>query len=109
IVGVNVASWLGAMFQYHGTAKNAPLRLELPKFGNKTPLCRALLSGKEIQGRYRIGTPSKSTVALWPTPRPAAVSSVSSRARICQSDRGGGQLLSVTWRKVIALLGLIEI
>ena len=39
------------MFQYQGSPRNAPLRLELPKFGNSTPLWRELFNGKEIHGR----------------------------------------------------------
>jgi len=81
------------MFQYHGTASVAPLREELPSVGNSKPVCRSLLSGKEIHGRYRIGTPLNTTRVLWPMPRFVCVLSVRRRARSSQSAWPFGQVV----------------
>jgi len=46
--GVITASWLGAMFQYHGTAISTPLDDDEPISGNNKPLRRLSLVGNSM-------------------------------------------------------------
>src|SRR5215471_15168044 len=76
--------------------KEAPLRELLPIVGYRKPLLRSLLSGNDSQGRYRIGTPSKLTVAERASPTRAAVSSRTLFARICHTSSVFGQVVNRT-------------
>src|SRR5580700_3253374 len=73
-----------------------PLVELVPKLGKRNPLLRSSPSGKEIQGRYRIGTPLKSTVAPCPVPTCCTVSSEIELARSCQEGSDFGHVVNVT-------------
>src|SRR5579872_2386033 len=73
-----------------------PLLELVPKLGKRKPLLRSSPTGKEIHGRYRIGIPSKSTVAPRPVPTCCTVSSEIELARSSQDSSDFGQVVNVT-------------
>ena len=73
--------------------------------GNRKPLLRSVPSGNDIHGRYRIGTPMKSTCASRPVPTLLRVSSVMLLRLDLPGSSLSGQVVKLTPSRLMTPCG----